>query len=136
YLWWDQQALIGVDELPLPGEHNRQNAMAAAAVCLARGLERDLVSDGLRTFAGVPNRLELVGTWDGVQFVNDSKATNVASTLVALRSFPGGIHLIAGGRGKQQDFSPLVALVADRCRAVYLIGEAAEEIAGTLGATG
>ena len=110
--------------------------MAAAAVCLARGIGSEAVAAGLRTFKGVAHRLELIATDDGVQFVNDSKATNVASTLVALRSYPGGIHLIAGGRGKQQDFSPLAPLVAERCRAVYLIGEAAEEIAAALRATG
>ena len=69
-----------------------------------------------------------------MSYVNDSKATNVASTLVALRSYPGGIHLIAGGRGKRQDFSPLAPLVAERCRAVYLIGEAAGELAAALAA--
>ena len=132
YLWWDEQPLIRTEEISLPGEHNRQNAMAAAAVCLARGIARDAVAEGLRTFAGVAHRLELIATAEGVQFVNDSKATNVASTLVALRSYPGGIHLIAGGRGKQQDFSPLAPLVADRCRAVYLIGEAAGDIAAAL----
>ena len=65
---------------------------------------------------------------DGVRYVNDSKATNVAATLVALRSYAGGVHLIAGGRGKSQDFRRSPPLVAERCRAVYLIGEAAAEI--------
>ena len=69
---------------------------------------------------------------DGVAFVNDSKATNVASAIVALRSYPGGVHLIAGGRGKHQDFSPLAPLVAERCAAVYLIGEAADELEAAL----
>jgi UDP-N-acetylmuramoylalanine--D-glutamate ligase len=67
-----------------------------------------------------------------VRWVNDSKATNVASTIVALHAFPGAVHLIAGGRGKRQDFSPLAAPVAERCRAVYLIGEAAGELAAAL----
>ncbi len=132
YLWWDEEPLLAVDEIALPGEHNRANAMAAAAVCLSRGLEPDAVAAGLRTFAGVPHRLELIARHDGVAFVNDSKATNVASTLVALRSYPGGVHLIAGGRGKSQDFSPLAGPVAERCRAVYLIGEDAELIAAAI----
>jgi UDP-N-acetylmuramoylalanine--D-glutamate ligase len=135
-LWWDEEPLIRADEIALPGEHNRQNAMAAAAACLARGVDSAAVADGLRTFAGVAHRLELIGVHDGVSFVNDSKATNVASTVVALRSYRGGVHLIAGGQGKQQDFSPLAPLVAERCRAVYLIGEAAGEIAGALEQTG
>jgi UDP-N-acetylmuramoylalanine--D-glutamate ligase len=136
YLWWDQEPLLGVEELPLPGEHNRQNAMATAAVCLARGIERDAVAAGLKSFHGVPHRLELVARQHGVQYVNDSKATNVASTVVALRAYRAGIHLIAGGDGKQQDFTPLAVPVADRCAAVYLIGEAADEIAEAIGATG
>jgi UDP-N-acetylmuramoylalanine--D-glutamate ligase len=135
-LWWDEQPLIPVKRIPLPGEHNLQNAMAAAAVCLARGIEAGAVAEGLKTFGGVAHRLERIAEIDGVQWINDSKATNVASTIVALRSFPGGIHLIAGGRGKRQDFSPLAPLVRERCRAVYLIGEAAPELLAALDATG
>ncbi len=136
YLWWDERPLLHVSELALPGDHNRQNAMAAAAACLARGLDPGAVTAGLRSFAGVPHRLELVAIQDGVAYVNDSKATNVASTIVALRTYAGGVHLIAGGRGKGQDFSPLAPIVAERCRAVYLIGEAAADIAVALADTG
>jgi UDP-N-acetylmuramoylalanine--D-glutamate ligase len=131
-LWWGEERLMGVDEISLPGAHNRQNAMATAAVCLARGIEPDAVVSGLATFAGVAHRLELIAVQDGVAYVNDSKATNVASTLVALHSYPGGVHLIAGGRGKRQDFGELAPAVAERCRAVYLIGEAAQELAAAL----
>ena len=139
YLWWDQQPLIAHEQLALPGEHNRQNAMAAAAVCLARGIDREAVTAGLKTFAGVAHRLELVATNDGVEYVNDSKATNVASTLVALKAYPAPparVRLIAGGRGKQQDFAPLAVPVSERCKAVYLIGEAGGELAHALEATG
>ena len=136
YLWWDEQPLLPEPEIALPGAHNRENAMAAAAACLARGVQPEVVAEGLRTFAGVAHRLELVGTKRGVSFVNDSKATNVASTLVALRSYSSGVHLIAGGRGKHQDFTPLAPLVAQRARAVYLIGEAADELADALQSTG
>ncbi len=132
YLWWDERALMATDEIGLPGAHNLENAMAAAAVCLARGLEPDGVASGLRTFGGVPHRLERVAVLDGVAYVNDSKATNVASTIVALRSYPGGVQLIAGGLGKHQDFAPLAPVIAERCRAVYLIGEAAGELAEAL----
>ena len=135
-LWWDDQPLLRDEQVSLPGVHNRLNAMAAAAVCLARGIDPDAVAQGLRTFAGVAHRLELITVADGVAYVNDSKATNVASTQVALLSYPGAVHLIGGGRGKQQDFSPLAALVAQRCAAVYLIGEAAAELAGALACTG
>jgi UDP-N-acetylmuramoylalanine--D-glutamate ligase len=135
-LWWRSQPLLDVDEISLPGAHNRQNAMAAAAACLARGLDRQAVVAGLRTFAGVAHRLEPVAVHDGVSYVNDSKATNVASTVVALRAYDERIHLIAGGRGKQQEFAPLAPPVAERCRAVYLIGEAAGELADALASTG
>jgi UDP-N-acetylmuramoylalanine--D-glutamate ligase len=135
-LWWDEEPLLPVSDVALPGFHNRQNAMATAAVCLARGIDREAVVSGLRTFHGVAHRLEPVAVKGGVAYVNDSKATNVASTIVALRAYAGGIHLIAGGRGKQQDFAPLASLVAERCSAVYLIGEAAEDLARALSGTG
>ena len=136
YLWWLNEPLVALDELALPGAHNVQNAMAAAAACLARAVDVDSVRSGLRTFPGVPHRLEQVAVRDGVRWVNDSKATNVASALVGLRAFSSPVRLIAGGRGKQQDFSSLAPAVAERCVAVYLIGEAAEELAATLAGTG
>ncbi len=130
--WWQGAPLVEIEELSLPGMHNAENAMAASAVCLARGLDPDAVATGLKTFQGVTHRLELVAVRDEVAYVNDSKATNVASTVVALRAYEGGVHLIAGGRGKQEDFGPLAPLVAERCRGVYLIGEAAGELAAAL----
>ena len=136
HLWWDEAPLLPVAEISLPGAHNQQNAMATAAVCLARGIDTEAVAAGLRTFSGVAHRLEPIGVLDGVLWVNDSKATNVASTLVALRAYAGGIHLIAGGRGKSQVFTPLAPLVAERCVAVYLIGEAAGELSAALRDTG
>jgi UDP-N-acetylmuramoylalanine--D-glutamate ligase len=119
-------------EIRLPGPHNRQNAAAAAALALARGLDRAAVDEALRTFAGVEHRLEEVAVLAGVRWVNDSKATNVASTLVALRAFDAPVHLVLGGVGKGQDFGPLRAPVAERCASVALIGEAADELAALL----
>jgi len=133
HLWWADEPLLAVEELPLRGLHNRRNAMAAAAICLARGIEPDAVRAGLRTFAGVEHRLEDVATIEGVLYVNDSKATNVDSTLVALASFDAPVHLILGGQGKGQDFAPLREPVAARCAGVYLIGEDAEEIGAVVG---
>ncbi len=126
HLWWDDEPLIAYDEIRLRGAHNRANAAAAAAIALARGIDRDAVRAGLRTFAGVEHRLEEVARVDGVLFVNDSKATNVASTLVALASFAPDVrvHLILGGQGKGQDFAPL----RGRAHRTYLIGEDAERI--------
>ena len=118
-------------ELPLPageirlrGAHNLENAMAAAAAALASGVEAEAVAEALRTFAGVPHRLEEVGSVDGVLYVNDSKATNVASALRALEAFEGGVHAILGGSLKGGGFAGLREAVAARCRAAYLIGEA------------
>jgi UDP-N-acetylmuramoylalanine--D-glutamate ligase len=133
-LWWRERPLLRIDELRLRGAHNVQNAMAAAAVCLARGVGEDAVREGLRSFAGVAHRLEEVARREGVSYVNDSKATNVASTLVALEAFAdaGGVHLILGGQGKGQDFAPLRDAVRRMCAAVYLIGEDAPALARAL----
>jgi UDP-N-acetylmuramoylalanine--D-glutamate ligase len=129
-LWWHGERLIGIDEIRLRGPHNVQNAMVAAAVALSRGVDP---RPGLATFAGVPHRLEEVATRDGVLYVNDSKATNVDSTLVALRAFPSGVHLILGGRGKGQDFAPLRGPVS-ACASVHVIGEDADPIVAAIGA--
>jgi UDP-N-acetylmuramoylalanine--D-glutamate ligase len=128
------EPLIRADELQLVGSHNVENAMAAAAAALASGLPRDAVADGLRSFPGVRHRLERVRERGGVLYVNDSKATNVASALAGIRAFDDGVRLIAGGRPKQESFEPLAAAVADRCVACYLIGEAAERMARELAA--
>jgi UDP-N-acetylmuramoylalanine--D-glutamate ligase len=133
HLWWGDEPLIPDDEIALRGRHNRANAMAAAAICLARGLPAEAVRAALRTFTGVEHRLEDVATVGGVLYVNDSKATNVDSTLVALAAFETPVHLILGGQGKGQDFAPLRAPVAERCAGVYLIGEDAELIGAAVG---
>ncbi len=124
--------LIQAAELPLLGAHNVANAMAAAAAALAMGLERDSVAAGLRSFGGVPHRLEPVAEIGGVRFVNDSKATNVSATAMALRSFEGGVHAILGGSPKGESFEPLAGPVAERCRAAYLIGDAAAALRDAL----
>ena len=126
------EPLILADELELLGAHNVENAMAAAAAGLASGVSRDAVAEGLRTFPGVRHRLERVRERDGVLYVNDSKATNVASALAGIRAFDGGVRLIAGGRAKGESFEPLAPAVADRCVAAYLLGEAAEQMAAEL----
>src|SRR5947199_115959 len=106
--------------------------MAASAAALATGLEQEAVAPTLRGFAGVPHRLEEVASADGVLYVNDSKATNVASALRGVEAFEGGLHLILGGSLKGGGFEALREPVAERCRACYLIGEAAERIASDL----
>jgi UDP-N-acetylmuramoylalanine--D-glutamate ligase len=131
-LTWRGEPVVALDEVRLRGAHNLENAMAASAACLARGLPAAAVAEALRTFAGVEHRLEEVGRFGGVLYVDDSKATNVASAVVGIRSFEGGVHAILGGRGKREDYAPLVAPVAERCRAVYLVGEEAARIGAAL----
>jgi UDP-N-acetylmuramoylalanine--D-glutamate ligase len=131
-IFYDREPLLPVAELGLFGEHNTANAMAAAAAALAMGIDRDAVREGLRSFAGVPHRLEPVTEVDGVRFVNDSKATNVASATVGLRAFQGGVHAILGGSEKGEDFGALVEPVREACAAVYLIGASAERLAEAL----
>jgi len=136
-LWWEERPLLRTEEIRLRGRHNVGNAMAAAAVCLARGIDPDAVRAGLRTFAGVAHRLEEVARGEGVLWVNDSKATNVASTRVALDAFAGSpVHLLLGGQGKGQDFAALRNPVGRGCEAVYLIGEDAPKIAAALEGVG
>jgi len=134
-LWWRGVVLMPASEVRLRGSHNLDNAMAACAAALSRGVPLEAVCDALRSFAGVRHRLEEVAERDGVLFVNDSKATNVASALVGIEAFPGGVHLIAGGSLKGGGFRGLRDAVASRCRAVYLIGEATEQLAVDLDGT-
>jgi UDP-N-acetylmuramoylalanine--D-glutamate ligase len=126
------EPLLRTDELELLGPHNAENAMAAAAAALAMALDRESIRDALRTFRGVAHRLERVAELGGVLYVNDSKATNVAAAAAALRSFEGGVRAILGGSLKGGDFAGLLDPVAERCRACYLIGDAAEELAAEL----
>jgi UDP-N-acetylmuramoylalanine--D-glutamate ligase len=123
---------VPVDEVRLRGRHNLENAMGASAAALASGVPADAVARALRTFAGVPHRLEEVGTAGGVLYVNDSKATNVASALRGIEAFEGGVHAILGGSLKGGGFEGLRGAVASRCRACYLIGEAAERLQSDL----
>jgi UDP-N-acetylmuramoylalanine--D-glutamate ligase len=132
---WRGSPLMAVAELRLRGRHNLENAQAAAAASLARGLPAEAVTAALRTFAGVPHRLEEVAERDGVLFVNDSKATNVASAAAGIDAFEGGVHAILGGSLKGGGFEGLRDVVAARCRAAYLIGEAAGKLASDLNGT-
>jgi UDP-N-acetylmuramoylalanine--D-glutamate ligase len=118
------------DELPaeplIPGPHNRENAAAATAAARAAGVGDDRIADALRTFPGVPHRLELVAEIDGVRYVNDSKATNTAAARQALRAFDAPLHLILGGREKGERFDEFAQEVAAANVSIaYLIGEAA-----------
>jgi UDP-N-acetylmuramoylalanine--D-glutamate ligase len=126
---------LAPEEIRLRGPHNLENAMGASAAALASGLPPEAVAQALREFAGVPHRLEEVGSVGGVLYVNDSKATNVASARRGIESFPGGVHAILGGSLKGGGFSGLREAVAARCNACYLIGEASEQLAEDLDGT-
>jgi UDP-N-acetylmuramoylalanine--D-glutamate ligase len=122
------------DELPteplIRGAHNRENAAAATAAARALGVPDEQIAHALRTFPGVPHRLEPVGEAAGVRYVNDSKATNVAAALRALAAYADEpVHLILGGSRKGEDFAPLAAAIGSNVRSVHLIGETAAELA-------
>jgi UDP-N-acetylmuramoylalanine--D-glutamate ligase len=129
----DGAPLIGRRELPLLGEHNVANALAAALSASRLGVAHDAIATALRGFAGLPHRHQLVAEARGVRFVDDSKGTNVGATAAGLAGYlPGTIHLILGGLGKGQDFSELRPALASRVARVYLIGEAEPAIAAAL----
>jgi len=135
-LAWHGEPLIEADELGLAGAHNLENAMAAAAAALADGVETDGVRKALREFSGLPHRMETVREREGVTWIDDSKATNVAAARAALSSFAGGVHAILGGSLKGGGFAALAPVVAERCVACYLIGEAAGRLRRDLSGTG
>ncbi|MGD0982045.1 MAG: UDP-N-acetylmuramoyl-L-alanine--D-glutamate ligase, partial [Solirubrobacteraceae bacterium] len=130
-LHWHDKELI--DGAAVGARGPLANSMAAAAVTLARRVPIEAVRDALTTFKGVAHRLEQVATIEGVLYVNDAKATNVASTLVALDAFKAGSVLaILGGQGKGQDFRPLRDALSRQVAHTYLIGEDAEQIASAI----
>ena len=122
--------IMDVAEIPLLGEHNVDNVMAATLIALAAGVEHGAIRDAVRTFKPLAHRLTPVAEVDGVRYVDDSKATNPGSVIAALRSFEEGkIVLIAGGKGKGTDFAELGKAISSRTRAAVLIGTTADEIA-------
>ncbi len=125
-------AIMPVSELALPSPPNRINAQAVAALGLALGLQPQELAPGLKDFPGLPHRHQLVGRLGSVDFVNDSKATNVHAVCAGLRGYPRPVVLIAGGSGKGEDFSPL-AEVMDAVGKVLVIGEEGPRIAAALG---
>jgi UDP-N-acetylmuramoylalanine--D-glutamate ligase len=118
------------EEPSLRGAHNRENAAAATAAARAAGASDEHIARGLREFKGVPHRLELVAERGGVTYVNDSKATNVAAALRALAAYEDApVRLILGGSRKGEDFAALAAALGPNIRAVYVIGETADDLA-------
>ena len=130
-VWFDQHQPL--PPMPLPGRHNMENALAAAAVGHIAGLSDDAINEAIRGFKGVEHRLELVGEWAGVRWYNDSKATNPDAGRVALSAFPGApVILIAGGYGSGFDLQEWVQDVLANTEAAILIGASAGELAEAL----
>lgn len=129
--------LLGIGELKIKGAHNVSNALAAAAAAHAWGVDAGSIAEGLRTFEPIPHRLEPVGVLGDVEYVNDSKGTNPAATLMALTAFDDRpVVLLLGGRNKGSSFSELAAVAAGSTRAVIVFGEAAGEISTALQGAG
>jgi UDP-N-acetylmuramoylalanine--D-glutamate ligase len=128
-----EETLMQPNDLALRGRHNVYNSLAAAVAARVVEVRSDVMRESLRSFEGVPHRLETVREVDGVRYVNDSKATNVNAVWYALESFSEPIVLIAGGRDKGNDYHKLAPLIKERVRAMISIGEAAETIHRQLG---
>jgi UDP-N-acetylmuramoylalanine--D-glutamate ligase len=124
----ERQTLMLVSEIPLKGAHNLENVLAAACAGALMGCAPEKIRQAVRDFKAVEHRLEFVATIRGVDYYNDSKATNVDATIKALESFPSNIHLILGGKDKGSDYTVLNDLLRQRVKRVYTIGAAAAKI--------
>jgi len=123
-----QQEIMLVSEIPLKGTHKLENVLAAVCASKLSGCNSEVIAEAVRNFKAVDHRLEYVATVRGVEYYNDSKATNVDATIKALESFPANIHLILGGKDKGSDYTVLNDLLLQRVKRVYTIGAAAEKI--------
>lgn len=120
--------LLNKDELSLPGNHNLENCMAAAAIAYVSNIDIDVIREVLKTFAGVEHRQEFVRNLNGIMFVNDSKATNPDSSIKAIESYNRPIVLIAGGMDKQSSFDEFLDAAKENVYALVLLGETAQRI--------
>ncbi|MFZ0956900.1 MAG: UDP-N-acetylmuramoyl-L-alanine--D-glutamate ligase [Candidatus Sulfotelmatobacter sp.] len=127
-----QREIMQVSEIPLKGAHNLENVLAAVCAGVLMGCAPGKIRQAVREFKAVEHRLEFVATIGGVDYYNDSKATNVDATIKALESFPANIHLILGGKDKGSDYTVLNDLLRQRVKRVYTIGAAAAKIASQI----
>jgi UDP-N-acetylmuramoylalanine--D-glutamate ligase len=123
-----QREILQVSDIPLKGAHNLENVLAAVCSGVLMGCAPERVRQAVRDFKAVEHRLEFVATIGGVDYYNDSKATNVDATIKALESFPANIHLILGGKDKGSDYTVLNDLIRQRVKRIYTIGAAAAKI--------
>jgi UDP-N-acetylmuramoylalanine--D-glutamate ligase len=124
--------VVPLSEIPLKGEHNIENVLAAVCAACVAQIPAEVIGSVVASFHAVEHRLEFVASIQGVDYYNDSKATNVDATAKAIASFPGNIHLILGGKDKDSDYTQLNALLRARVKALYTIGAAAEKIEGQI----
>ena len=129
------EQIMPVEKIPLKGEHNVENVLAAVCAARLAGVQADVIARAIEKFQAVEHRLEYVDTINGVEYYNDSKATNVDATEKAVAAFAGGIHLIMGGKDKGSPYTPLAELLRKRVRALYTIGAAAPLIEAQLRGT-
>ena len=122
------EPIMPVAEIPLRGSHNVENVLAAVCAARLAGVDAEKIRAAVASFKAVEHRLEFVRCLQGVDYFNDSKATNVDAAIKAIEAFPSGIHLILGGKDKDSDYTVLASLLRERVKAVYTIGSAAEKI--------
>jgi UDP-N-acetylmuramoylalanine--D-glutamate ligase len=120
--------ILCVDELGIPGRHNVANALAAIAIAMAAGADPQKLSQPLRDFRGVEHRLEFIGTFDGVKYYNDSKATNPVATTMSMLSLPSPLILVAGGLDRGSDYMELLPVFRDRLSGLVALGETREKL--------
>jgi UDP-N-acetylmuramoylalanine--D-glutamate ligase len=127
-----EREIMPLTEVPLRGAHNLENVLAAVAIGVIAGCQPEQIRGAIRNFKAVEHRLEFIARVAGVDYYNDSKATNVDATIKALESFPGNIHLILGGKDKGSDYTVLQDLLRERVKRIYTIGAAAAKIESQL----
>ncbi len=130
------ERILPVADLPLAGAHNASNALAACALAYIAGVPLAALAQGLRSFRGLPHRMERVALRGGVEWLDDSKGTNVGATVAALNGLPNKAVLILGGEGKGQNFAPLAPAIRERAKHVLLIGRDAALIEKAIAASG
>ncbi|HLE59505.1 MAG TPA: UDP-N-acetylmuramoyl-L-alanine--D-glutamate ligase [Candidatus Limnocylindria bacterium] len=134
--WLEVQGvrILPVDEVPLRGAHLLADVLAAGVAASLLGVSGEMIAAGIRGFEGVPHRMELIGEWGGVRWVNDSQATIPMAAVAGIRAFaPAPVVLIAGGSDKGLDYAEYARTIVERCRAAVLIGETAATLAALLG---
>jgi UDP-N-acetylmuramoylalanine--D-glutamate ligase len=122
------EPILPIASIPLKGEHNLENVLAAVCAARLAGVPAEAIREAVESFRAVEHRLEFVVQTDGVDYYNDSKATNVDAAAKAIAAFPAAVHLILGGKDKDSDYRTLRPLIAERVKALYTIGSAAEKI--------